>query len=203
MIISFFFALFLVLELAREFTSAKLSVPFFLISWVFLLILHEFGHAFMARLLGWKVTLVSIGAGTVRARMAIWGVPVEFRTLPLSGFVRPRPENLVAPRLKQFLIFAAGPGIELAAVAVLVFAVGPDLLLRRTPDAGLIAVQSFCVAALFGALFNLIPFPHRTAEGSAWSDGLGMILCWGIPDEVFRRQMKGDEGESENAFKRG
>ncbi len=31
-IISFFFALFLVLELAREFTVAKLSVPFFLIS---------------------------------------------------------------------------------------------------------------------------------------------------------------------------
>jgi len=45
------------------------------------------------------------------------------------------------------------------------------------------------VAALFGAIFNLIPFPHRTAEGTAWSDGLGMILCWRIPDEEFRKRM--------------
>lgn len=200
-IISFFFALFLVLELAREFTVAKLSVPFFLISWVALLILHEFGHALMARLLGWRVTLVSIGSGIVRARATVLGMPVEFRTIPLSGFVLPRPGNLVAPRLKQFLIFAAGPGIELFAVALLIFLIGPDAILRRTPDVGLIASQSFCVAALFGALFNLIPFPHRTAEGTAWSDGLGMLLCWGIPDDVFRRQMEGEKGDPANSIR--
>ena len=188
-IFSLFFALFIILELAQDFSLAKLSVPFFLVSWVLLLILHEFGHAIMARLLGWEILLVSIGHGMVRLRMAVLGTPVEFRTLPLSGFVLPRPGNLVAPRLKQFLIYAAGPGIELLAVAILVVLIGPDAMLRRSPEVGLIAAQSFCVAALFGAIFNLIPFPHRTAEGTAWSDGLGMILCWRIPDEEFRKRM--------------
>lgn len=188
-IFSSFFALFLVIELAQNFTPAKLSVPFFLISWVFLLILHEFGHALVAKLLGWEILLVSIGHGLVRARMTLWGTPVEFRTLPLSGFVLPRPGNLVAPRLKQFLIYAAGPGIELLAVAIIVVVIGPATMLSRSPEVGLIAAQSFCVAALFGAIFNLLPFPHPTAEGTAWSDGLGMILCWQIPDEEFRKRM--------------
>ena len=51
-LLSFFFALFIFLELAQDFSVAKLSVPFFLISWVILLILHEFGHALMAKMLG-------------------------------------------------------------------------------------------------------------------------------------------------------
>ena len=63
-------------------------------------------------------------------------------------------------------------------------------MLRRSPEVGMIAAQSFCVAALFGAILNLIPFPHQTAQGSAWSDGLGMILCWRIPDEEFRLRME-------------
>lgn len=192
-IFSFFFALFIFLELAQDFSVAKLSVPFFLISWVILLVLHEFGHALMAKMLGWQILLVSIGHGLVRARLAVFDTPVEFRTLPLSGFVLPRPGNLVAPRLKQFLIYAAGPGIELVAVAIIVALIGPDEMLRRSPEVRLIAAQSFCVAALFGAIFNLIPFPHQTAEGKAWSDGLGMILCWGIPDEEFRRRMEEKE----------
>lgn len=115
-ILSFFFGLFLLLELAREFEVAKLSVPFFLIAWVFLLVLHEFGHALAARFLGWRVERISIGSGMVRYERSILGMPVEFRTLPLSGFVLPRPVDLTAPRLKQFLIYAAGPGIELLTV---------------------------------------------------------------------------------------
>jgi Zn-dependent protease len=192
-ILSFFFALFIFLELAQDFSVAKLSVPFFLISWVILLVLHEFGHALMAKMLGWQILLVSIGHGVVRARLAVFDTPVEFRTLPLSGFVLPRPGNLVAPRLKQFLIYAAGPGIELVAVAIIVSLIGPDAMLSRSPEVWLIAAQSFCVAALFGAIFNLIPFPHQTAEGTAWSDGLGMIRCWRIPDEEFRKRMEGVE----------
>ncbi len=198
-IFSFFFALFLFLDLARDFTPAKLSVPFFLLSWVFLLVLHEFGHALMARALGWRILLVSIGHGRVRARMTVRSTPIEFRTLPLSGFVLPRPTDLVAPRLKQFLIYAAGPGIELVAVGLIAAFLGPEAMLRRSPEIGMIAAQSFCVAALFGALLNLVPFPHRTAEGTAWSDGLGMILCWRISDEEFRRRMQDGDDEDKDA----
>lgn len=191
-VLSFFFGLFLVLELAQEFRMEKLSVPFFLLSWVVLLVLHEFGHALMARLLGWRVERISIGTGKIRWERLFLGMPVEFRTLPLSGFVLPRPVDLTAPRLKQCLIYAAGPGIELLAVVLLAWLVGTDRLLAASAHPGMIAMQSFCVAAIFGAGFNLIPLSHRTGGGTAWSDGLGMILCWRTTDEDYRRMRDGD-----------
>ncbi|MDF1859765.1 MAG: M50 family metallopeptidase [Verrucomicrobiales bacterium] len=188
-IISLFFGVFLVMELAKDFTPAKWSVPFFLLSWIALLFLHELGHALMARFLGWRVERICIGLGQVRSTSRILGMPIEFRTIPLSGYVLPRPADLIAPRLKQCLIFSAGPGIELLLVGLCVLIFGTEALLQRTNEVPIIAVQSFCVAALFGALLNLIPFPVETKEGTAWSDGLGMILCWKLPDEWFAEQM--------------
>lgn len=190
LIIAFFFFFLIVLELARDFTPAKWSVPFFLISWVGLLVLHEFGHAAAAWAVGWRVRLISIGTGKIRAVVTVQEVPVEWRTVPLSGFVIPQPTDLVLPRLKQFVIYAAGPGIELITVALIAAIFGTDSLLRKTDDVGVIALQSYCVAAIFGAGLNLIPFSHQTKEGSGWSDGLGMLLCWRIPDEIFARRIE-------------
>lgn len=187
-ILSVFFGLFLVGELAHEFSIEKLSVPFFLIAWVILLVIHEAGHALMAWLVGWRVERIAIGSGRVRLERQIFGVPVEFRTLPLSGYVVPRPRDLRAPQLKQCLIFAAGPGIELLLVAILALLVGPDRLLSESGHSGMIALQTFCVAAVFGAVFNLIPFPHSNGKGGvSWSDGLGMILCWRTSTETYRQ----------------
>lgn len=192
-ILSFFFGLMLVLELAREFRVEKLSVPAFLLSWVLLLVLHEFGHALMARALGWRVEGIAIGIGRVRWAGRCLGMPVEVRTLPLAGFALPRPVTLGFPRLKHFLIYAAGPGVELLAVALLALLIGPEQLLSPSAHPALIAAQSFCVAALFGAGFNLIPLSHASGGGQAWSDGLGMINCWRLRDEDYRRLR--DKGE--------
>jgi hypothetical protein len=188
-IISLTFVVLIGLELGKDFTVAKLSVPFFLISWVILLLVHEFGHALAAKFLGWKVDLVCIGTGKVRFRRRILGMPVEFRTIPISGFAQPRPADLISPQLKQCVIYAAGPSIELFLVAVIAFFVGPAELLQRSNDVGLVAWQSFCVAAIFGAGFNLIPFPHQTRDGVAWSDGMGMIMSWKIPTSVFAERV--------------
>lgn len=198
-ILSFFFLLFLVLELASRFTVAKLSVPFFFLSWTLLLVIHELGHAAAAKLLGWKVEAISIGLGRQIATFSLRSCRVDLRLIPLAGFVVPRPRNLICPRLKYFLIFAAGPGIELLLVGLLVLGFGSAELLSRTESVALIAVQSFCVAALWGALFNLVPFPHRSEEGTSWSDGLGMILCWRLPDEWFaERQNPSSESRSDH-----
>lgn len=187
-ILSFFFGLFLLVELAHEFSIEKLSAPFFLIAWVILLVIHEAGHALMAWLVGWRVERIAIGSGRVRLERRILGVPIEFRTLPLSGYVIPRPRDLRAPQLKHCLIFAAGPGIELLLVALVALLTTPDRLLSASGHPGMIALQAFCVAALLGAGFNLIPFPHANGKGGiSWSDGLGMILCWRISGKTYRQ----------------
>ncbi len=183
-------------EIARDFQTIKLSLPFFLISYALLLAIHEFGHALMARAVGWRVDLISLGFGKVRKTTQILGMDVEIRTFPLSGFVRPRPLDLISPQLKNFLIYSAGPGVEILLVLLIALLLGPSTLLHRTDSIPLIATQSFCLAALFGAFFNLIPFPHRNDDGSqSLSDGLGMIRCWTLPDSYYAAQMETREEE--------
>lgn len=187
---AFIFVGLITAEIVRDFEVAKLSLPFFLISWVVLLVIHEFGHALMARAVGWKVDLISLGFGRIRRKTHILGMDIEIRTIPLSGFVRPRPLDLIAPQLKNFLIYAAGPGIEILLIIAIALLIGPSTLMNRSESIPLIATQSFCFAALFGAFFNLIPFPHRNDDGTqSWSDGLGMILCWTQPDSYYGEQV--------------
>ncbi|MDC0311745.1 M50 family metallopeptidase [bacterium] len=173
-----------------DFEPRKLSIIFFLVSWPILLIIHEFGHALMAKWLGWEVLMMAIGSGKVRATKTIFGMKVEFRTIPLSGFARTRAADLIQPQMKNFLIYAAGPGIEIAAVLLLAIALGKNEMLSQSDHIGIIAAQSFSAAALLGAIINLIPFPHHTEHGMAWSDGLGMIMSWRLPDSYFAQQIR-------------
>ena len=184
-LVSLFFGGMFLASIIKDFSVFKVSIGFFLASWVVLLVLHEFGHALMARALGWSVSKVCIGTGKIVRRSVIFGMPTEFRAIPLSGYAVPCPTDLIQPRLKQFLIYAAGPGIELVAVGFIAAILGPDTLLRLQPNLLIIGLQSFCVAALFGAFINLIPLPIETDRGKAASDGLGMILAWSISDAQF------------------
>ena len=189
-LIALTFVIFIAIEIVTDFSPQKLSAPFFLISWVILLVIHEFGHALMARAVGWHVELISLGFGALRAQRTILGIPVEIRTIPISGFILPRPADLIAPRLKEFLVYAAGPGVELLAVAVIALVIGPGDLTTLTDSIPTIAVQSFCVAALAGAILNLIPISFQSEHGRSASDGLGMILCWARPDAHYAAQLK-------------
>ncbi len=188
-VVALFFGGMILAALLQDFTIYKLSVPFFLISWVVLLVLHESGHALVALALGWSVDKVCIGSGRRVATLWIGGMPVEFRAIPLSGFALPRPQDMDRPRTKQFLIYAAGPGIELLSVLLILALAGSDTLFNLRPDLFRIGLQSFCVAAVFGAVTNLIPLYHQIDGGRAWSDGLGMILSWRLPDRYFRERI--------------
>lgn len=174
----------------QDFEPKKLSAVFFLLSWPALLVIHEFGHALMARALGWRVRRVCIGSGRPLWRGEVWGLPVVVRAVPLSGYVEPVPRHLRQPRLREFLIFAAGPGIELAAAALPLLFLGAEVFLSQSDSLGVIALQSFSAAAIVGAAINLVPVPVRTERGFASTDGLGMILCWRRPWRSYEQWME-------------
>lgn len=173
--------------LLQDYEPRKLSVPFFLLSWVLLLVIHEFGHALMARALGWRVKVVCLGAGRPLWSGKVWGLRVVFRAVPLSGYVVPVPAHLRQPRLREFLIYAAGPGIELLLAGLLLVVVGADTFLTRSDSVPLIAAQSFAAAAVFGAVMNLIPLPVQAERGFQATDGLGMIQCWRRPWRYYEQ----------------
>lgn len=197
-LVSVAFAAMLLASLIEDFSIYHWSILFFILSWVALLVIHEFGHALMARLLGWKVDLVSIGAGKLLSKRKILGATVEFRSIPLSGFVLPRPRNLSFPRLKSFFIYAAGPGIEWLLVLLILGTLGSETLFQLQPQLALIAAQSFCAAAVFGIFINLVPLPMTSDTGqTACTDGLGMILCWTRPAEYYAKLTQDESGISQ------
>lgn len=175
----------IVAEILNAFSVAKLGFFFFIGAYIGLTVLHEFGHAWMARAFGWRVYEIVIGFGPP-IKTWRWGkARVELNTWPLGGHMVPVPPDDAPRRTAQFWIYAAGPGIELLAVAVIAFIVGTDTLLSRSESIPVLAAQATCAAALWGALTNL--FPMTTASGAV-TDGLGMIRAWAMKPDDFDRQ---------------
>ena len=169
----FLFMMFM--EMLSNYEPRKLAMLFFLLFWIPLLFLHEFGHALMAKVCGWEVQRTVIGLGGVLHKTTLFGAPMEIRMIPLEGFVSIAPVNLHLVRIKHALIYFAGPGIELLVFLLIMMLLGTDQIFARNENYYQIALQSLAYAALAGAVLNLIPLGIRTEEGTAPNDGLGII----------------------------
>jgi hypothetical protein len=170
------FLFMMTMEVISNYEPRKLSIVFFLVFWVPLLFLHEFGHALMAKLCGWKVNRTVIGLGNVFHTTTLFGAPMEIRMIPLEGFVSIAPKNLRGVRIKHALIYFAGPGIELLVFLGIMLFLGTDQMFSQNDNYLQIALQSLGFAALVGAVINLIPLGIRTEHGTSPNDGLGIIL---------------------------
>lgn len=163
--------LFFIAAIFDEYSSRKLSIVFFFVFWVPMLVIHELGHAFMAKALGWEVREIVIGFGRTIWQRRIGVTRLVVKLAPMEGYVLPVPSDRDRLRLKSALIYAAGPGAELVILAAAVVAFGWDTVFNDSEAISLVALESLAVVILVGAGFNLLPF--RT--DGAVSDGLGIV----------------------------
>jgi len=174
----------LTLDLAQSFTNSKLSVPFVVLFWGPLLVLHELGHALAARLCGWHVTEIVIGFGRELRRFRVGETRIRVKAVPVEGYVLLSPNSVEHARAKQALIYFAGPLTQLLLLGLVGWALG-----FRMPGAeggvGRVALESLAVTAAFGALCTL--FPYRSLGNP--SDGLGMLLSIFASEEGFRQRL--------------
>lgn len=177
-VISLIFLFMMTMEIFTNYEPKKLGALLFVVFWVPLLFIHEFGHAIMAKLLGWRVQRIVIGFGKVLFNVRLLDAPMEIRSIPLEGFVQIAPRTLNFARIKHALIYFAGPGIELLIFfAIMLTLGGIEPLFTISNDYMRIALQSFAFAALAGAVINLIPIGIITKDGTTPNDGMGILLC--------------------------
>ena len=168
----------MVMEVLTNYEPKKLGAVLFVVFWIPLLFIHEFGHAMMAKLLGWRVNRIVIGVGKILTQTRFLNAPMEIRMIPLEGFVQISPKTLQFARLKHALIYFAGPGIELLLFFLIVAYLGGfGQFFTISNDYIRIALQSFAFAGLVGAVLNLIPMGILTRDGSTPNDGMGILLC--------------------------
>jgi hypothetical protein len=60
-------------------------------------------------------------------------------------------------------------------------------MFTRTDHLGILFIQSFAVAALAGAILNLIPMPIQANGGWIANDGLGIIQSLRRSDADYRK----------------
>lgn len=181
---------FIVAEIAINFNPAKFGGILLLLSWVPLLVLHEAGHALAARAMGWHVGQVVIGMGRTWKTIQVGGVPVQLRTVPIVGFVQCVPTHLRSPQIRNACIYAAGPLSEIILALILIASVGADRLFTESTSYGMIALQALTIGALAQGILNLIPFSSGSGSNETPNDGLGIILSFRWPEEVYAKWME-------------
>lgn len=198
-LITLLFLFMMVMEVATNYQPKKLGALLFVVSWVPLLFIHEFGHALMAKLLGWRIERIVIGVGKMLTLTRFMNAPMEIRSIPLEGFVQIAPKELALARYKHALIYFAGPGIELLIFfLVVVYLGGFEQFFSITNDYVRIALQSFAFAALVGAVINLIPLSIITRDGTTPNDGMGILLCLFATEMDYELWIKESEKERKN-----
>ena len=180
------FASLILLAILDQYSPKKLSILFFLLFWLPMLVLHEIGHAIVARAVGWDVREIVIGFGRELARFDIGGTRVRLKIAPVEGYVVPSPKTPELLRLKSALIYAAGPGAELLLLGLLIALLGWEGVFNDSDAVASVAVKSLAVVILYGALFNLLPF---RVSGGGVSDGLGVISSPFMPQEVIELRL--------------
>lgn len=193
------FLVLIALEILSNYEPRKLGALLFVLWWMPLVFLHEFGHALIARLLGWRISRTVIGFGRIVWQGRMFGAPLELRMVPIEGFVQIAPQDTLGARFKHALIYFAGPGIELLLFFGIMFAMGGvSEFFRIEDDYGRLALQALAFAALVGAVVNLIPMGVVTKEGTTPNDGMGIILSLFSKDEAYQQWVDEARREREN-----
>jgi tetratricopeptide (TPR) repeat protein len=144
---------------------------------------HELGHALAARACGMHVFQVVVGMGKKLFACRIFGVPVEFRTIPYGGFTLALSEDRDRVRIRQFIYALSGPAANLfVALAVLAFA-GWERIADFKPHQQVSPWTLLFASNVLVFLANLLPRVTPSAGGLMLSDGYHLLNAFRLKKE--------------------
>jgi len=135
---------------------------------------HEFGHALMARAVGYRPLAIVWGGFPSLIDRRIFGIRTLIGLAPESGFACFDPTDDRWPRLKQGAITAAGPLVN-GLLAAAAFLVAATITEPFTESVLKFVLLVFGIANSLLALVNLWPSRVTTVAGSIPTDGAKLL----------------------------
>ena len=163
------------LDLLTNFEPKKMAAVVFIVAWIPLTFVHEFGHAIVSKMVGWEVKEFVVGYGKVIKEFQYKETKVQLRMMPIGGYILPHCEEEDWGRFKSAAVYFAGPGIELLVFFGIYAAIGFEKFMNPSLDTLDLVLQGIALSALVGAVMNLIPCSAITEKGESPNDGLGII----------------------------
>jgi Peptidase family M50 len=136
---------------------------------VFLILVHELGHATAAWLLGWRVRDITVLRLTFRPMAGVWAWNRQRKNLDVGGWVYSTPPAAGAGTLHSIAISAAGPLANLAFAAL---CLGYITFIPTRSDAVYFLLQTTGWLSLMTGVLNLLPLK---LENGLKSDGRQLI----------------------------
>ncbi len=141
----------------------------FLVVFLIVIPIHEFGHALAGFLVGHRIRSVVVGVGRPLVAFDLAGVAIRINLLPFGGLTMGTPRAGGWLRLRIWIFAAGGPAANVALCYVLhrLYGHAGPAMAEQHRLASVAASASWTIL-----LLNLIPF--KTAEG-ANSDGYSLL----------------------------
>jgi len=164
------------LPIAHLLTACWLNLSFLIVALGLGVVVHEAGHAFAARTLGFEVHAVRLGQGRLRRAFELAGMRWEWRGWPDAGLLvasRTEPHGLL-PRLLALVL--AGPAVTVASALLLAAFAGPPREWLAAMVAGPAPLHAALFAHLLLAAACLVPWMSRIGGQPHPSDALLALL---------------------------
>ena len=144
-----------------------------------LIVMHELGHASVAKLLDVKVSKIAIGVGKTIGRFQMFNIPCIIAQFPIGGIVELYQKSFEFYRLKYFLIVFAGPLTQIL-LGLLLWMTQLKFKWYLTQYGFIDLIQCLTIANLSLLIGNLLPYSQQKVnengiETEFQSDGLQML----------------------------
>lgn len=140
-----------------------------------MIIPHELGHAFVARMLGNLVVKIVIGRGRIIKAGSMFGFSYEVRQIPFHGLTLSFSNSLRWYRLKRFFITIAGLLVNLCFLLVALYLLQSQNL-SQSLSQSLSPVGWLILANAWVLANNLIPARIKLPQGKIPNDGLSLLI---------------------------
>ena len=144
---------------------------------------HELGHALAARALNLHVFQVVVGVGKKLFECRMFGVLVEFRTIPYGGFTLALPADETRFHLRHFIYALAGPVANLIVALLILAVAGWDRIADFRPHQKISPWSLLFASNVLIFLTNLIPSSFASSAGQMVSDGMHLLRSFMLKQE--------------------